>query len=696
MSNTRTLKIDVVADNKKLTKTLRDSENEVNRFGKKLEGLGTGAALGSRGSLGSSAALLKGGGLALGAGVASQKILQLTTAASDLNEQVSKSNVIFGKSAGEIDAWSKTTAKAFGISRTEATAAAATFGALFTGTGESEAAAAKLSKTVVNLAGDLASFSNTSTAEALDALRSGLSGEIEPLRRFQVFLTEAAVAQRAMTETGKQSVTQLTQGEKIQARYALIMEQTTKAQGDAARTSESFANQQRQLAAQTKDLEAKIGTVLLPTLTTLVTDLNKGAGFALALTGALGKLGSVKIPPIHIPLVIDFDGGSAFGLAGDFRDTFGPGGPEKLARLIGGKAKETAKAVADSFNRVFPDSLLQLPTGASHQTEASRKALEKFINESASSPLKSFHPDRRIRFTPEQLNKFFDNDLARSLDRVQDADLRSQVTKLRAIEKTISDRIAATKDITRKLNLEDDLVSVQRQRRGVEEQIGDLLTQRLEDAKAAKIEEKAKALEDLRKRQEAALAKLQARQFKAIGLNATGGDIIPGVENLRKQFASLGDRLNGQQLSSKLKSQFDGVGKILSGSLGKVTEESRSAIEQLFQTIRGTFDKESDKTKGPLTKTHGLDTSKIIQGLGLDPATAAEIRGRLSGFNTAGRSLNKPIASGGFVGGRPIIVENHTTVELDGVTVGKSVTRNQQKARRRNPHQRRGPNVGGV
>ena len=120
----------------------------------------------------------------------------------------------------------------------------------------------------------------------------------------------------------------------------------------------------------------------------------------------------------------------------------------------------------------------------------------------------------------------------------------------------------------------------------------------------------------------------------------------------------------------------------------KVSKEVRATITAMLNDIKGQL----DGFKRPLTKTSGLDTKKIIAGLGLSPEVASELRGRLSGVNSAGRQL-APVAAGG--GGQPIVVENHNTIMLDGWMLGKNLTRSQQKKRRRNPPQRRGPNRGG-
>jgi phage-related protein len=119
-------------------------------------------------------------------------------AASDLNEQVNKASVVFGKSAPAIVAWSQTTAKSLGISQRAALEAAGTFGNMLVPMGIARDRAAEMSKRMVTLAADMASFNNASPEETLQAIRSGLAGETEPLRKFGVFLSEARVKQEAL------------------------------------------------------------------------------------------------------------------------------------------------------------------------------------------------------------------------------------------------------------------------------------------------------------------------------------------------------------------------------------------------------------------------------------------------------------------------------------------------------------------
>ena len=119
-------------------------------------------------------------------------------AASDLSEQVNKTGVVFKASSKDILAWSQDAAKGFGMSRREALESAGVFGNMLVPMGVARTEAAGMSKRFVQLGADLASFNNASPEETLDAIRAGLAGETEPLRRFGVFLNQARIAQEAM------------------------------------------------------------------------------------------------------------------------------------------------------------------------------------------------------------------------------------------------------------------------------------------------------------------------------------------------------------------------------------------------------------------------------------------------------------------------------------------------------------------
>ena len=197
------------------------------------------------------------------------------SAASGLAESVGKSNVVFGEQAAEIERWAGTASRAFGQSKQQALEAAGTYGNLFQAFGVGRTESAKMSKSLVELAADLASFNNTDVNDALEALRSGLSGETEPLKRFGVALSDERLKLEAV-RLGliKNTKEGLTPAAKAQASYALIMKDTALAQGDFARTSDGLANRTRILKARFADIQAEIGTKLLPVMVSV-------AGFVL-------------------------------------------------------------------------------------------------------------------------------------------------------------------------------------------------------------------------------------------------------------------------------------------------------------------------------------------------------------------------------------------------------------------------------
>lgn len=200
-------------------------------------------------------------GLAVAGGAAGAKMIGL---ASDAAEVDSKMKVVFGKTLPglnkELDAFASKT----GASRYELRQQAADLGALLRPLAGSQKAAADMSSQFVKLATDLGSFNNVPTADALLAIRSGLVGEAEPLRRFGVLLNEAAIRQEALRLGLIKGKEEMSEQEKVQARASLIMKQTTLAQGDAARTAGGMANQLKMLRNNVVDAATSIGIKLIP------------------------------------------------------------------------------------------------------------------------------------------------------------------------------------------------------------------------------------------------------------------------------------------------------------------------------------------------------------------------------------------------------------------------------------------------
>lgn len=209
----------------------------------------------------------KSAGAVLSAGLTAPLVLigkQAVDAASDLNESMSAVETVFGSTADQVMNFSRTAASQLGQSRQAALGSAAALGALFKGVGLGEQQMADFSGSLLTAAADLGSFYNVDPGQALDKLRSGLVGEAEGLRTFGILLNESAVQAKGLELGLADANGELSEGAKVQARYALIMEQVGAAQGDFARTSDGLANSQRILAARMQDVTAEIGQKLLP------------------------------------------------------------------------------------------------------------------------------------------------------------------------------------------------------------------------------------------------------------------------------------------------------------------------------------------------------------------------------------------------------------------------------------------------
>jgi hypothetical protein len=187
-------------------------------------------------------------------------------AASDFNETVSKSGVIFGEASTEIKAFADTAAQSLGLSKQAALDASATMGIFGKSAGLAGADLSNFSIEMVKLSGDLASFHNANPADVALALGAALRGEAEPIRKFGVLLNDAAVKAQAMKMGLYDGTGALDAQAKVLATQKIILQQTSDAQGDFARTSEGAANQQRILKAQVDNAKISIGQAFLPIL----------------------------------------------------------------------------------------------------------------------------------------------------------------------------------------------------------------------------------------------------------------------------------------------------------------------------------------------------------------------------------------------------------------------------------------------
>tara|TARA_R110002167_G_scaffold198340_1_gene401379 strand:- start:1901 stop:4183 length:2283 start_codon:yes stop_codon:yes gene_type:complete len=190
--------------------------------------------------------------------------------ASDAQEMQAKSSVVFGAYTNDVRLFSQNLARDVGRSSLELEGMAASVQDTFVPMGFSRREGAELSKTLTKLAVDVGSFNNKADAEVMRAFQSALVGNHETLRQFGVVITEATIKQELLNMGVQGGTKAATEQEKVQARLNLLMRGTTDAQGDAARTADSFANRVKALQGQLADLGARLGETLLPVATKVV------------------------------------------------------------------------------------------------------------------------------------------------------------------------------------------------------------------------------------------------------------------------------------------------------------------------------------------------------------------------------------------------------------------------------------------
>lgn len=223
-------------------------------------------------------------------------------AASDLNETMSKSNVVFGDAAKSVQEFASNAARALGQSKQQALDAASTFAIFGKAAGLAGNDLAKFSTDFVTLASDLASFNNTSPEQAIQAIGAALRGETEPLRAYGVMLNDAALKQTALELGIYDGNDALTAQQKVLAAQKLIYEQTTLAQGDFARTSDGLANQTKIMTAELENAKTKIGEALLPVILEIMPHLvdlaswvGENSKLVVVLGGAVAALATAVI-----------------------------------------------------------------------------------------------------------------------------------------------------------------------------------------------------------------------------------------------------------------------------------------------------------------------------------------------------------------------------------------------------------------
>ena len=255
----------IEGDNSQAMKALDEFEAEAKKTGDQFEDTVEDTMDGAKKSVSGAAAKIA---KAIGSAFVTKQVIAFGKAAigvaSDLNEVQNVVDTTFGDGSVKIDEWAKNAAEAFGESELQAKQFTSTLGAMFKSMGVGQADMEEMSMSLAGLAGDMASFYNLDPTEAFEKLRSGISGETEPLKQLGINMSVVNLEAFAMSEGITKSYQEMTQAEQATLRYQYIMSATADAQGDFANTSDSLANQQRILQLEIQTLAAEIGNDLMP------------------------------------------------------------------------------------------------------------------------------------------------------------------------------------------------------------------------------------------------------------------------------------------------------------------------------------------------------------------------------------------------------------------------------------------------
>jgi hypothetical protein len=736
----RKIAVEIVGDSRQLERAFQRSGKSAKQFNQQIGRLSRGgiAASGLFRGMGQSIAFASGtflGGAGLVAGMKSA-----VEAASDLNEQVSKTNVVFGESAGQIEAWSKTTAQAMGLSQRQALATASSFGALFKPIGLVGPKAAEQAKALTQLGGDLASFYNTSVQDALDAVRSGIVGESEPLRRYGVLLSETRVRQEAMAETGRTNAKALTNQEKAAARVALIFKDTALAQGDFARTSGGLANQLRQAQANIEDLRVAIGRVLVPEVTKAVNVFNewisqsqnqaqvidtvkqaasafKGivGGLRTALEGLNTITGSTKdTVRLLFTSLVAFKTAKLASTLASIATNVGLIGTnaEKstgklgvLRRTLGTLALVEVIAHKDEIERFFDKQLHYhvKPLGSyvkeaaqwmgifadnSQRAAAATLSIKETIGKVSEGALRTGElgggaragaegfpagPAPRRGPTGAQRYQWWTARIQRMITRAQYKGLQDQLAMWKRVADLIRKRIAVTKDITRKLNLEDQLLEAVFQQKQIRADIA----AKAVDAARERAEKRREALEKAARRRE-------ARLFGILGFGPAGEELVPSAAALRRRLAGMQQLLQGAPAS--IQRQVAKIRRVLAEQL--IPTDVRAKIKEMLDGIRDEIKGFASDIADPTKFTH-VDPGKFLAGLGLSPQQIQRLRLRLATIGAGGKvPRGGTIAFAGATGG--VNFYGATTLNVNGVQNVGELEQQLTKRQASRAHNRRG------
>lgn len=245
-------------------------------------------------------------------------IAQAVTESNKYQEDLNLFTVALGQYAAEAQTYAEKVSDVLGIDPAEWLRNQGIFNTLLTGFGDTADRAALMSKNLTQLGYDISSFFNISIEDAMQKLQSGISGELEPLRRLGYDLSAARLEQERLRLGIDKSVSSMTQAEKAELRYYAIMTQVTTAQGDMARTLEAPANQLRILQAQITQAARAIGNIFIPALNAILP-------YAIAVVQVIREIADALANLVGFKLTdVDYSGVSSAAVGvGELADNLG-------------------------------------------------------------------------------------------------------------------------------------------------------------------------------------------------------------------------------------------------------------------------------------------------------------------------------------------------------------------------------------
>lgn len=212
---------------------------------------------------------------------------------SNISEVQNVIETTFGSMAGSVENFAKRASASFGLTELSAKQYMGTMGAMLKSMGLAEEQVLKMSGNMVALAGDMASFYNLDMQTAFDKIRSGISGETEPLKQLGINMSVANLEAFALAEGITKSYNAMTQAEQASLRYNYLMKTTADAQGDFAKTSTSWANQMKILENAFTQIKANVGAGLIQALTPALVVINKIVSALVFLSEVFSKVMSL-------------------------------------------------------------------------------------------------------------------------------------------------------------------------------------------------------------------------------------------------------------------------------------------------------------------------------------------------------------------------------------------------------------------